>query len=47
MKKLIALLIASIMLFLSCAHQKNLTEDEKEKYRRSRQRYEAGQRGGP
>ena len=44
MKKSIALVVAGIMLFLSCAHQKNLTEEEKEKYRRARQRYEAGQK---
>ena len=43
MKKLIALVIAGIMLFLSCAHQKNLTPEEQEQYRRARQRYEAGQ----
>ena len=47
MKKLIAWVFAGIMLFLSCAHQENLTEEEKEKHRRARQRYEAGQRGGP
>jgi hypothetical protein len=47
MKKLIALGFTGIMLFLSCAHHENLTEEEKEKYRRARQRYEAGQRSGP
>lgn len=47
MKKLIAMLIAGIMFFLSCAHQENLTEDEREKLRRAKQRYDWGQRGGP
>ena len=47
MKKLIASLIAGIIFLLSCAHQGDLTEEEKEKYRRARQRYDAGQRGGP
>ena len=47
MKKLIALVIAGIVFLLSCAHQGDLTEEEREKYRRARQRYEAGQRGGP
>jgi hypothetical protein len=42
MKKIIFLILASL-LFLSCAHQDNLTEEEREKYRRARQRYEAGQ----
>ena len=47
MKKMIALMVAGIVFFLSCAHWEDLTEEEKEKYRRARQRYEAGQRGGP
>jgi hypothetical protein len=44
MKKLIVLIIAGIMLILSCAQNQNLTEEEREKYRRARQRYEWGQR---
>jgi PBP1b-binding outer membrane lipoprotein LpoB len=44
MKKLIVLIIACIMLILSCAQNQNLTEEEREKYRRARQRYEWGQR---
>jgi hypothetical protein len=44
MKKLIALIIAGIILILSCAQNQNLTEEEKEEYRRARQRYEWGQR---
>ena len=42
MKKIIILILASL-LFLNCAHQENLTEEEREKYRRARQRYNAGQ----
>jgi PBP1b-binding outer membrane lipoprotein LpoB len=44
MKKLILLIIAGIMLILSCAQNQNLTEEEREKYRRARQKYEWGQR---
>ena len=44
MKKLIAFIIAGIILILSCAQDQNLTEEEKEKYQRARQRYEWGQR---
>ena len=47
MKKLIALVVAGIVFLLSCAHQGDLTEEEREKYRKARQRYDAGQRGGP
>ena len=39
MKKLIVLLIAGVILILSCAQNKNLTGEEKEKYRRARQNY--------
>jgi len=46
MKKIIALILAGMFLVLSCAHQKNLSEEEKEKFRKARQRYDAGQRGG-
>jgi hypothetical protein len=42
MKKNIILILASL-LFLSCAHQDNMTEEEREKYRRSYQQYKAGQ----
>ena len=47
MKKIIALALAGILLFMSCAHQKELTPEEKEEYRRSNATYRAGQRGGP
>jgi hypothetical protein len=46
MKKLITLIVASL-LFLSCAHIDNLSEEEKEAYRKAKQRYDWGQRGGP
>ncbi|UCF90687.1 MAG: hypothetical protein JSW39_20720 [Desulfobacterales bacterium] len=46
MKKIIVLILASLF-FLSCAHGDNLSEEEKEAYRKARQRYEWGQRGGP
>jgi len=46
MKKILALVMAGFFLFLSCAHQKDLSEEEKEKYRNAKQRYDAGQRGG-
>jgi hypothetical protein len=41
-KKIIILILASL-LYLSCAHQDNLTEEEREKYRRAYQRYHSGQ----
>ena len=47
MKKLIALMLAGTILIISCAHQDNLSEEDKEKYRRSKKTYDAGQRGGP
>lgn len=47
MKKLVTLLITGIFFLLACAHQQNLTEEEKEAYRKAKQRYDAGQRGGP
>ena len=40
MKKLITLSVI-FMLFLGCTHWDNLTEEEKEAYRRERARYEA------
>lgn len=42
MKKIIILILASL-LFLSCAHQDNLSEEERDKWRRANQRYKAGQ----
>ena len=47
MKKLITLLLAGTLFLIGCAHQQNLTEEEKEAYRKANIRYEAGQRGGP
>jgi hypothetical protein len=46
MKKLIAMILVSL-LFLSCANMNNLTEEEKEAYRKAKQRYDWGQRSGP
>ncbi|UCH21710.1 MAG: hypothetical protein JSU83_00090 [Deltaproteobacteria bacterium] len=46
MKKIIVLILTALFLF-SCAHQQELTEEEKEAYRRGKARYDAGQRGGP
>ncbi len=40
MKKLITLMVI-ILLFLGCTHWDNLTEEEKEAYRKGRARYEA------
>ena len=47
MKKLMALLLAGTLFLIGCAHQQNLTKEEKEAYRKANMRYEAGQRGGP
>jgi hypothetical protein len=40
MKKLISLIVI-ILLFLGCTHWDNLSEEEKEAYRKGRERYEA------
>jgi uncharacterized lipoprotein NlpE involved in copper resistance len=42
MKKLITLMVI-ILLFLGCTNWDNLTEEEKEAYRRGRAKYEASQ----
>jgi len=47
MKKLIAFLLAGTLLLLSCAHHKDLTDDEREEYRKSREIYYQMQGGGP
>ena len=47
MIKKIVMLMISALLLMSCAQNQNLTEEDQEKFRRSRMRYEAGQRGGP
>jgi PBP1b-binding outer membrane lipoprotein LpoB len=47
MKKIIALIIVGVVLLVSCAHQQDLSEDDISKYRKARQRYDAGQKGGP
>ena len=40
-----ALILAGALLLLGCANQQNLTEEEKEAYRKARMRYDAGQKG--
>ena len=47
MKKPILTILAAVLFLLNCAHQENLSEEEKDAYRKSRQRYEWGQRSGP
>jgi PBP1b-binding outer membrane lipoprotein LpoB len=44
MKKYIAFLLAGVLFLAGCLSSKNLSEEEKEKYRKARIRYEAGQR---
>ena len=43
MKKCITLIAAVIFVFFSCAQNQNLSEEETEKYRKYRMRYERGQ----
>jgi len=45
MKKLIAIITIGVMLLLGCVHQSELSEEEKRKYGRARQIYNAGQDG--
>lgn len=45
MNKIIVLIIAGMMLILSCAHQKDLSEEERAEYRRAREIYYQGQNG--
>jgi hypothetical protein len=47
MKKLISLMVGVILLFLSCAHSQKSGSDNPDEWRKARQRYEWGQRGGP
>ena len=47
MKKIIALIIVGMVLMVSCAHQQDLSKDDMSKYRKAKQRYDAGQKGGP
>ena len=47
MKKIILLIMGALILLMSCAHNQPQTEEEREQWRKSRTRYEAGQRGGP
>ena len=36
-------MLAGVLLTLGCVNQQNLTEEEKEEYRRARRIYDAGQ----
>jgi hypothetical protein len=45
MKKIITPILAGMFFLISCAHQDNLTEEEKAKYRQSKRQYDSGQRG--
>jgi hypothetical protein len=47
MKKIILLIMSTLIFIMSCAQNQPMTEEERDKWRRSRMRYEAGQRGGP
>ena len=47
MKKMLILIMSALILTISCAQNQPKTEEEREEWRRSRMRYEAGQRGGP
>jgi PBP1b-binding outer membrane lipoprotein LpoB len=44
MKKIIALLLAGMFFLVGCTHRQNLSEKEKQTYRESNRRYNAGQR---
>lgn len=45
MKKIILLILSALIFVMSCAQNQPKTEEEKEEWRRSRMRYEAGQAG--
>ena len=45
MKKVIPLILAGMFFLLSCAHQDNLNDEEKQNYRDAKRRYDSGQRG--
>jgi len=47
MKKMISLIFAGLFFLLSCAHTDNLSDEQQEAYRKAKQRYDWGQRGGP
>jgi hypothetical protein len=47
MKKITLLIMSALIFIMSCAQNQPKTEEEREEWRRSRMRYEAGQRGGP
>ena len=41
MKKLMTILVAGVLFLLGCANQQNLTEEEKEAYRKGKMSYDA------
>ena len=45
MKKIIVLIMSALIFMLSCAQNQPMTEEEREKWRRARMRYNAGQAG--
>ncbi len=45
MKKIILLIMSALIFCLSCAHNEPTTEEEREKWRRSKMRYQSGQAG--
>ena len=46
-KRIIMLIMSALIFMMSCAQNQPMTQEEREKWRRSKLRYEAGQRGGP
>ncbi len=47
MKKIVLILTAVVLWVCSCADTRNLSPQEQEAYRKSYERYQWGQRGGP
>lgn len=47
MKKAVLILTAAVLFLCSCAGTRNMTPAEQEAIRKSNERYEWGQRGGP
>ena len=43
-KKIIILIMSTLIFIISCAQNQPMTKEEREKWQRSRLRYEAGQR---
>ena len=45
MRKIIMLIMSALIFIMSCAHNEPMTEEEREKWRKSKMRYRAGQAG--